>query len=280
MTEENQGVEPNAATASEAVVSSQEQGRDYEKEAREAGWVPEAEWKGDRKPSKFLDAETFVKRGEEVAPFIRKENQRLKEAMEKKDRDYAERFARLEKVNKATFDAQERAHKAEIDRVKREQRAAAESGDLKEFDRLENVKSSLEKQAPKPETVQQADTGKDLEARRTAWRAENPWFDDDYDLQQFVVSYSTFYGDRHPEMSFEEVMKVTTAETKKRHPEKFGGARSNGHSAVDGGGNFSGTGSSPLDKLPAEARAQAQKDMKAYPKIYPNAAAWIKACRS
>lgn len=46
-----------------------------EQRAKEMGWTPEAEYKGD--PAKFVDADTFVERGEQVLPILRSTNQKL-----------------------------------------------------------------------------------------------------------------------------------------------------------------------------------------------------------
>lgn len=274
--------EEATATAAEEVTTetTTEQttpARDYEAEARAQGWVPEAEFKGEKKPAQFLDAETFVKRGEEITPFIRKENQRLKEEAAKRDAEFAKRIERLEKTNRITFEAQQKAHEAEIARVKREMRAAVSSGDEAEFDRLEKVRDGLEKSAPKPDEPDEKLTPEaELSRKQEAWRAANPWFDDDFEMQEFAIKYSDFHGRKHPNMSFEDNMKVVEAEVRKKFPDKFKSSAANGHAAVDGGGSFS---AAPVKKglaakLPAEARAQAAKDVAN--KLYKDEEAWAK----
>lgn len=270
MTEETTVVETETAPAA----------RDYEAEARTQGWVPEAEFKGDKKPAQFLDAETFVKRGEELTPFIRKENQRLKEEISKKDADYAKRFERLERTSTTAFEALKRTHESELAKVRAEQRAAVAAGDEKEFDRLEKVRDGLEKSAPKIDEPVKASPEADLKTRQEKWRADNQWFDSDFDLQDWAIRYSDYHGAKNPHLSFEENMAVVAAEAKKRFPEKFGGKKPAGHSAVDGGSDFAGIfkgGKSEAD-LPAEARAAGEryvkqglfKDIKAYAKEYFN----------
>jgi hypothetical protein len=273
MTEENAVVE----TEDNAIVADAPVARDYDKEAREAGWVPEAEFKGDNRPEKFLDAKAFVERGEAITPFIRKENKRLKDEMAKDKIDFAKRLERMEKATQRAFEAAEKQHKAEIDRVKREQVAAVEAGDVKEYGRLEKVKGELEASAPKPETA--VDPTEDLPTRQAKWKAENKWFTNDFDLQKFAVEYSNFHGENNPELSFEENMAAVTAEAKKRFPEKFGKTPTSSHAAVDGGGAFSGAGrkqgKSAAD-LPAQDRAIGEKfvkqglfkDINAYAKDY------------
>lgn len=270
--------EDTTQAATEAAVSS----RDYEAEARASGWVPEAEFKGDKKPAVFLDAETFVKRGEEITPFIRKENSKLRQELTETKADFAKRLERMEKATTRAFEAQKSAHEQELARVRREQRSAAESGDMKEFDRLETIKGNLEKAAPKAEETETVDPNAGLPERQQKWRAANPWFDEDFDMQDFAVRYSDFHGQRNPHLSFEENMKAVEAKVREKFPEKFGGKpAANGHAAVDGGGSFPGAtrgkGKTAAD-LPAEAKAAGErfvaqklyKDLNAYAKEYFN----------
>lgn len=49
--------------------------------AREMGWLPQEEFKGD--PDRWVDAETFVKRGEEMLPLIKANARRLETELEK-----------------------------------------------------------------------------------------------------------------------------------------------------------------------------------------------------
>jgi hypothetical protein len=271
------------ATVVEAETEEQEvvetPARDYEKEARESGWVPEAEFKGERKPAKFLDAEEFVKRGEELTPFIRKENKQLKQALDETKADFAKRIERMEKANAKAFETAQRQHDAELARVRREQRAAVESGDAAEFDRLETERSNLEKAAPKADEPEKVDPAATLAQKQEAWRAANPWFDEDFDMQEFAIKYSDFHGRKHPNMSFEDNMKVVEAEVRKKFPDKFGGKKPNGHSAVDSGGDFlgfAGKGKKTWVDLPSEAKAAGAnfitqglfKDQAAYAKAY------------
>lgn len=256
-------------------------GRDYETEARAQGWVPEAEFKGERRPAQFLDAETFVKRGEELTPFIRKENQSLKRQLDETKADFAKRVAALERTSSMGIEALKRQHEADLSSVRSQMRAAVEAGDTKEFDRLEKVRDGLVEKAPKIDEPEKVDPNADLATRQAKWRADNTWFDEDFDLQDWAIRFSDFHGNKNPHLSFEENMAAVTAEAKKRFPDKFGGKKTgNGQSAVDAGSDFSGVfggkGKKTEADLPAEAKAAGQrfvrdgvfKDLKAYAKAY------------
>lgn len=269
MTEESTVVE--AETTQE-----QQPARDFDKEAREMGWVPETEFKGPKE--KWKPAQNFVEDGEKILPIVRSQLKREREEREREKADFAKRLERIEKVNKTTFEAAQRAHEAEISRLKSAQRAAVEAGDTKEFDRLETEKGKLEKQAPKVEEAEPADASAALEKERADWIKANPWFNSDKELRSFVIGFSGEHGAENPNMSFAENLAATVARAKELFPEKFGGKKpaGNGQSAVDSGSDFSAVvGKKGLaDKLPAEARRQAEKDVSA--KHYKTVEDWAK----
>ena len=49
--------------------------QDFDSEARAQGWVSQEEFRGNEKD--WVDAETFVKRGREILPILRKNNEHL-----------------------------------------------------------------------------------------------------------------------------------------------------------------------------------------------------------
>jgi hypothetical protein len=59
-----------AGELAEQALEGEQQQRDYEAEARKHGWRPKDEFKGE--PARWTDAETFVKRADEVMPFLEK----------------------------------------------------------------------------------------------------------------------------------------------------------------------------------------------------------------
>lgn len=269
--------------AQEAPVSSEPVARDFEKEARSQGWVPEAEFKGEKRPAVFVDAETFVKRGEEVTPFIKKANKHLQELVDKQQKDFDARLAKIDRVNKATAERLEASHRAEVAQLKAQQRAAAEIGDVESFDRIER---KLDTMAPpkEPEAEPAVNTDQQLE---DAFAARNDWYGKDDDKTAIAQHYSQKLAlasrKKHEEtgdpiLPMKENLEKVEVYMRERFPEKSDKPAANGHAAVDGGGAFNGVSqSNPLSRLPNEARAQAKVDMAKYPKVYPSAEAWIKA---
>lgn len=290
MTEENGAITPELDTttaAPEAALSSQEpaeQSRDWENEARASGWVPEAEFKGDKKPAKFLSAEEFVRRGEEIAPFIKRENAKLKAEKEKQDREFQERLARIERMSSESIKRLQEQHKAELDRIKAQKREAAAAGDVAKFDKLEEQQAELEKQAPKADPAPEK-SGEPPEL--VAWKKDNAWFETDEDMQAYAYGISQKLAEANPSITLAENLRQTAERVKKAFPGKFEQTKpaqpapaANGHAAVDGGSLFpapKGKDSS-FSKLPAEAQAQAKKDVAAG--LYKDVEAWAKVYNS
>jgi len=279
-TEENVGTPIEGEVAPEKQADQQQAPRDFEAEARRNGWYPESEHTPDKKrPAVFLDAETFVKRGEELTPLIRKENRKLQELVDRQQKDFTTRLERMEKVAKANFDREVSAYQREIERLKGEQVKAVEAGDVKAFQKIDAAISKVPI-PEEPEVGAGTVTEPNLEEQ---FAADNPWYGADKKLTAYAIGVSQEiareYFERHKvELPMAENLKQTLEDVKATFPAKFAKSNGNGHAAVDSGGDFAAPSpkSDPLSKLPAEARNQAKLDMAAYPKAYPNAAAWIK----
>src|SRR2546421_12509972 len=59
-----------------------------EVKAKELGWAPKEEFRGN--PEKWVDAETFLKRGEEILPLVKAQNRKLQNEVTALQRENAE----------------------------------------------------------------------------------------------------------------------------------------------------------------------------------------------
>lgn len=142
-----------------------------EDRAMAMGWTPQTQFKGD--PAKWVDAETFVKRGEEFLPFLKANNRRLEQAH---DRAVA-KIAALEKAVQTSIQhisrADQRAYakaRADLD-AELEQYAAA--GNVEAVKAV--TKDILDLQN---ETTAKADAP-DVPPEMAAWQEANPWYGTD-----------------------------------------------------------------------------------------------------
>jgi len=279
MSEENVGditpaIEPTI-TAPEAVFSSPDSGdtqvqeRNYEAEARDMGWVPEGEFKGDKKPAKFLEAKDFVERGETVLPFVQREVKRLKSEREQEKKDYEARFERLTKATEATLKKQREDHSRELVELTTKRDAAVEKGDVAGFKTLERQITDhkanapqVEDIAPQPQAADPADNDKTV----ASWQDANKWYGTDDALTEAAIGISQNLLRKNPTISMAENLRLTDEAMKARFPLRFGGTGANAHAPVDSGGDpkpLVNESKSPLyDKLPKEAKALADQAVK------------------
>lgn len=250
-------------------------GRDYEAEARKDGWRPKDEFKGD--PEDWKTARQFVEYGE------------LKSGFEA-------RFAKLEKMGERREAALKRQHQREMDALKEERTAAIKKGDVNAVEEIDGKMKALNDDDAEPEKAIAKDASAPAgskEANQEAyadWAAENPWWNADTKMTGYAQAQSELYVKDHPGCTMKETLVHVDKKMRAKFPDYEWDTQpekterkpaANAHAAVDGGGAFGGSRrSSPLDALPNEARAQAKKDMAAYPDTYPTAEAWVKAYNS
>jgi hypothetical protein len=143
--------------------------RDFEAEAKEHGWVPKDDFKGD--VSRWVDAETFMKRADEMMPLLKAQNARQKREIEQLKKDFKRAATQMETMEKRAF---ERAQ-AELEE---KHRMAVEAGDVKGANDAVKELRDLKPAEPGWAAGKSAD-----EIRREAtealadFRDENAWYD-------------------------------------------------------------------------------------------------------
>lgn len=266
-------VETTPQAAPEAAVSSQE--RDFDAEARQQGWVPEDEFKGDKKPKKFLSAEEFVERGEWANS--------IKDKVEAK---FEDRLKKMERVNSKTIEQLQRQHEQDLANLTAQRREAIKEGDVERVEKLDEKIDGLkdaapEKEAPKATKSNPEQGTPEHSALVKDFATQNSWFTEEPEMNDYARWFSGQNADLHTDISFEDNMKATVAAVQKKFPNYFKDhPAANAHAAVDSGGQFGGgptRSARTIDSLPNEARQQAKADMAKFPKIYPTVESWVKA---
>ena len=118
-----------------------------EKEARLFGWVPKEEFRGSE--TDWVDADTFVKRGKEINPILRKNNELLMKKLDEKAKEIDDIKASVEEFKKFQKEAYERKQ-AELQseiaslKVQKKEAIAEGNGDLvvQLDDRLDELKDA------------------------------------------------------------------------------------------------------------------------------------------
>lgn len=148
----------------------------YEDRAMAMGWTPKTQFKGD--PEKWVDAETFVKRGEEFLPFLKANNRRLEQALDKANTKLAGLEKAVERSIEHISRADQRAYARARAELEAELEQAASNGDAASVKAITKDIVDLEKEvsgAGKPEKG--ADP--EIPAEMQAWMDDNPWYGKD-----------------------------------------------------------------------------------------------------
>jgi hypothetical protein len=163
-----------------------------EASAREMGWVPKDQFRGGE--DKWVDAETFVKRGEEVMPILKSQNKRLHQELDGLRGQLSETQELVKAGQEAITalkESQTEFTKQAVTRAKSEIRAklreAREANDMDAIGELEDqlddireaerdVKAAAKAPAASPAASPAAPK---IDPEFVAWQRENPWFGTD-----------------------------------------------------------------------------------------------------
>jgi hypothetical protein len=250
-----------------------EQMIDYEAKARESGWASQAEFKGNT--GKWIDAKSWVERGEQFIPFLRTANRELKGQIENLQSQLTETRRTLQATTKAITELKEDSaeqvvavtKETKTELMEKIAQARADNdvkAELQLMDQLADVNETLRaaKRAPVTSAVeqptQQTDYTQDPVFQR--FLQDNPWFREDQIMAGAAVAAmgllnSTAEGkSMTPEQRFNRVAgdikrRFGMDNQRRQAPSKVEGSRAEG---TTGGG---GTGRS-FEDLPSEAKQQ------------------------
>lgn len=167
---------------------------DIVQQATEMGWRDLPEYHGD--PEKWVDAETFVKKGEVVLPIMKENNKKLQAKLATTQAE-VQRLAGLVQGSQASMEELKKLHqdnlKREIEKTKKEllagMKEARGEGDVERefelrtsYDDLNKQAEELAKAPPAPPTKPQIDP------EFAAWVEETPWWEKDKRKTAFAVT--------------------------------------------------------------------------------------------
>jgi hypothetical protein len=261
---------------------------DIEK-AKEIGWKNPKDWKGNPPRNGFVKAKEYLERAETVIPIMRSENKKLKDELAESRaelKSFKEEIkvtvANMAKMSKVALDRQraqlEDKYSAAIDAATEvgdkdqvRKLREAERKDLKEFD--ETAEQATEKKIEEGKKDVNAALPKEVQDDIAEWLAENKWYSADEEMQILANFLDGKLTKDKPGLTTKERLAEVRKGVAKRFPEKFKaeddpddqgedekparGSRVEGGSRMAGGG-----GGSRFSKLPADARAQADKFIK------------------
>lgn len=258
------------STTEEAVVTSA-QPIEVQKDAERLGWIPPSRFKGD--PTRFVDADIYIKRGEEVLPIVKEQNKRLHTELDSLKRESQATAHALKAAQDAIAQMEERhtvaTQKAVDDarrQVKAQLAAASEAGDHEGVAELTEqltkmaVTEPAAAKAPAPTPEPQFTPPADL----VEWNAENPWFGTNKRKTALALAVAQELREQGETSSgrtfYDKVLAEVDKELGVQQPrgDKVEGARGSD------GGNASGGRGKSYAALPSDARAACDADAKRF----------------
>lgn len=158
---------------------------EVQREAEAMGWIPPTRFRGD--PERFVDADVYIKRGNEVLPIVREQNKRLHTELEAV-RTQSAQTAQALKAAQAAIEQMEERHTVATQRavedarkqVKAQLAAASEAGDhdgvAELTDQLTRMREAEKAPAPAAKPAAAPEPAFTPPPDLAEWNAENPWF--------------------------------------------------------------------------------------------------------
>lgn len=236
-----------------------------EAEARLQGWVSKEEWRHD--PEEWTDAETFVKRGREINPILRKSLEKERRERQKIEQELAE----LKGTVKDLAEYRQRLEKTVYDRamadLKKQRKAAYEAGDFEAASQVDEAMDEMRTEQAKPAPKGEAPaTPAKIDPRVSEWMERNRWYNDS---NEEMVDYANAVAQRMVRqnggkpLDFDTALPEIERRVKAQFPAKFGttpamyeGTGSTGQSAPAGRSPSGGKG---FASLPADAKKEFER---------------------
>ena len=221
-------------------------------EAKRQGWVPQDEYDGPTE--KWVDAETFVKKGKEINALLRKDNEFLK-------REVAEMKSTMMEFKKFSADNEKRAYERALSELREQKKQAVSQGDGDKLLEVDDAIEELKEQRAKEAQQIKVETNKP-DPLFVEWNDENKWFGKDTELTEEANMIGETIKRRQPTLIGREFLDEVTKRVKKMYPEKFTNANRDKPSPVEGTtGNKSSskTGKYSFNDLPPEAKSACLK---------------------
>ena len=207
--------------------------------AREYGWKPEDEWKGNPPKDGFKSAHEFVKDGLAIQKTEHTKISRLEQQMDKLVEGEAKRLRT--------------ALESQKDRLLAERQQAFEEADADKFNEVDEKLRETEKEL---------ESQPELSPLETEFRSQNDWFEQDRTMTAFAHTIAQGLKQAYPNLSEQEFYNEIETAVKAQFPNKFVNERRSAGSAVEGNAPASKKPKkNNFDSLPPEAK-QAFEELK------------------
>ena len=239
------------------------------KEAESQGWVPREKFRGS--DEEWVDADTFVKRGREIMPILRKNNQTLLSQLEQTKSQLEEFKQAAEEFKQFQKDAREKETKElkqQISALKAARAQAISDGDGDRVSQIEDAIEGLQEQgkAAKEEPVEppKVPEAQPLDPVLQNWVNNNSWFGKDRKLTEYTTAAGEELREQYPNLVGEAFLEKLDEVLREEFPKKFGKPEKPESPVESGAGRNKPSGSNKKSyaNLPDDAKAACDKYIK------------------
>lgn len=239
---------------------------EVEAKALSMGWIPKEQFKGDE--ARWVDAETFVRRGEEFLPILKANNKKLESELSSVKGELVKTNTLLKAANEAIetlkeFNTQRNreAVEAKAAQLKERLKEARQEGDVDAEEQireqLDETRDALKDAKAKPET-KPSETSPPVDyTQRPEWQQfvqENPWWNENRRMRAMAVEIAAELRE-DPEgksLAPTDFFRRVAEETKKLFDPK---ARPVSKVEASRGGAGGGSDAQGYGDLPADAKS-------------------------
>lgn len=226
---------------------------EIEAKARDMGWVPEEEWKGDPPPKGFLSAEEFYRRGQETLPLIQSQLKKREAAIDSLKKDIEELKSSTKQSNEFLQNQirrQQQENQQLIQQLEQQRANAISEGDGQAAVEAERQIQQLRTETPQYDPM----------ARQVLedWLKENEW----YGTDPVMRNWADGKAQELKQSGFPTgpvLLNQLANEVKQAFPDRFNASEAT--PVVEGKGRKAGQswGKRSFDDLPDEAKKEFQK---------------------
>jgi hypothetical protein len=256
---------------SEETIVSNETAPEVRHEAESQGWVPKDRFRGNEQD--WVDADTFVKRGREILPILRKNNENLMKDLNSTKEQLKEFRQAAEEFKTFQRDAYERKasdYEKRIQEIKDSRAQAISDGDGQKVnaldDALDEAKDNLrEAQQAVKDSVSTATAAPVMDAGLKVWLERNDWFGVDVRMTSLANGLGESIRKEFPELKGQPFIDKLDELLQEEFPNKFGKSKTTPRSMVESGSGRQGRSSSnsqSYDNLPSDAKAACDRFVK------------------
>jgi hypothetical protein len=243
-------------------------------EAESQGWVPKERFRGHE--NDWVDAEVFVKRGREILPILRKNNENLMKdlsATREQLKDFREAAEEFKKFQRDSYERKANEYEKRIVEIRESRAQAISDGDGQKVnaldDALDEAKDSLKEAKQAVKDVVSAPTEvvapAAIDPSLQVWLDRNTWFGQDKRMTGMVNGIGESLRLEFPSLKGQPFLDKLDEVLSEEFPGKFGKSKSSPRSPVESGSGRASRGSSgsrSYDNLPPDAKTACDKFVK------------------